>query len=170
LLTANEPDQQKRIAALTASTEETIFDLGRDHRYLKKGYGDAVEQIELTNRGAEVTARIISLLDEMTRAEDNLLQIKTTAASKTGDRTIATVAIGSGFSAVIVFLAIGLIHRDLSERRRGEERLAKERAFLDLAIASLPGTFCLFDRDGNFFGGTSTLRLFRDIHPKRLRR
>jgi PAS domain-containing protein len=58
------------------------------------------------------------------------------------------LVIGSAFSAVIVFIAIGLIHRDLSERRQSEERLAKERAFLDLAIASLPGTFCLFNRDG----------------------
>ena len=127
-----------------------------------------MEQIELTNRGAEVTARITSLLDEMTRAEDNLLQIKTTAASKTGDRTIATVAIGSGFSAVIVFLAIGLIHRDLSERRRGEERLAKERAFLDLAIASLPGTFCLFDRDGKLLRWNFNLETISGYSPEEI--
>jgi two-component system cell cycle sensor histidine kinase/response regulator CckA len=168
LLTANEPDQQKRIAALTASTEETISIWEETTAHLQKGNGDAVEQIELTNRGAEVTARITSLLDEMTRAEDNLLQIKTTAASKTGDRTIATVAIGSGFSAVIVFLAIGLIHRDLSERRRGEERLAKERAFLDLAIASLPGTFCLFDRDGKLLRWNFNLETISGYSPEEI--
>ena len=35
--------------------------------------------------------------------------------------------------------------------------MAKERAFLDLAIASLPGTFCLFDRDGKLLRWNSNL-------------
>ena len=146
LLTADEPDQQKRIAALTASTEKEISIWEETVAHLQKG--QAASQIELTSKGADVAARIISLIGEMTRAEEELLSIKTTVASKTGDRTIATVVIGSAFSAVIVFIAIGLIHRDLSERRQSEARLAKERSFLDLAIASLPGTFCLFNRDG----------------------
>jgi two-component system, cell cycle sensor histidine kinase and response regulator CckA len=168
LLTANEPDQRKRIAALTASTEETISIWEETTGHLQKGKGDAAQQIELTNKGAKVTARIIALLDEMTRAEDDLLQIKTVSASKTADRTIATVAIGSGFSAVIVFLAIGVIHRDLSERTRGEEKLAKERAFLDLAIASLPGTFCLFDRDGKLLRWNFNLETISGYSPEEI--
>jgi two-component system cell cycle sensor histidine kinase/response regulator CckA len=168
LLTADEPDQQKRIAALTASTEKTISIWEETSAHLQKRKGDAMAQIELTNKGADVTARIISLLDEMTRAEDDLLRIKTTAANKTGDRTIATAALGSGFSAVIVFLAIGLIHRDLSERRQGEERLAKERAFLDLAIASLPGTFCLFDREGKLLRWNFNLETISGYSPEEI--
>jgi two-component system, cell cycle sensor histidine kinase and response regulator CckA len=165
LLTADEPDQQKRIAALTASTEKTIAIWEETSARLPKGKADAAAQIELTNKGAEVTARIISLLDEMTKAEDDLLRIKANAARRTGDRTMATVAMGSGFSAVIVFLAIGLIHRDLSERKQGEERLAKERAFLDLAIASLPGTFCLFDRDGKLLRWNFNLEAISGYSP-----
>src|SRR5260370_39563596 len=168
LLTANEPDQRKTIAALIASTEETISIWEETTAHLQKGKGDAAQQIELTNKGAEVTARIIALLDEMTRAEDDLVRIKTTAASKTGDRTIATVAIASGFSAVIVFLAIGLIHRDLSERKLGGEKLAKERAFLDLAIASLPGTFCLFDRDGKLLRWNFNLETISGYSPEEI--
>jgi two-component system, cell cycle sensor histidine kinase and response regulator CckA len=165
LLTEDEPEQQKRIAALTASTEKTIAIWGETSARLPKGKADAAAQIELTNKGADVTARIISLLDEMTKAEDNLLRVKANAAKTTGDRTMTTVAMGSGLSAVIVFLAIGLIHRDLSERKQGEERLAKERAFLDLAIASLPGTFCLFNRDGKLLRWNFNLETISGYSP-----
>src|SRR5260370_2786566 len=168
LLTANEPDQRKTIAALIASTEETISIWEETTAHLQKGKGDAAQQMEVSNKGAEVTPEIIALLDEMTRAEDDLLGIKPTAASTTGDRTIATVAIASGFYAVIVFLAIGLIHRDLSERKRGEEKLAKERAFLDLAIASLPGTFCLFDRDGKLLRWNFNLETISGYSPEEI--
>src|SRR5260370_36352836 len=62
LLTANEPDQRKTIAALIASTEETISIWEETTAHLQKGKGDAAQQIELTNKGAEGTARIIGLL------------------------------------------------------------------------------------------------------------
>src|SRR6266436_245921 len=169
LLTADEPGQQKRIAALTAATEKTISIWEETSAHLRQSKGDKAAQIELTNKGAEVTAGIIALLDEMTKAEDNLLRLEASAASRSGNRTIATVALGSGFSAVIVFLAIGLIHRDLSERRQGEERLAKERAFLDLAIASLPGTFCLFDRYGKLLRWNLNLETVSAYSPDEIK-
>ena len=133
LLTEDEPDQEKRIAALTASTEKTIVIWEETAARLPKGKADAAAQIELTNKGADLTARIISLLEEMTRAEDNLLLVKATDARKTGDHTIATVAIGSWFSGVIVFLAIVLIHRDLSERRLAEMKIHEQANLLELA-------------------------------------
>ena len=169
LLTADAPGQQKRIAALTAATEKTISIWEETSAHLQKGQGDKAAQIQLTNKGAEVTAGIIALLDEMTKAEDDLLRVKASAASRSGYRTIATAALGSGFSAVIVFLAIGLIHRDLSERRQAEERLAKERAFLDLAIASLPGTFCLFDRYGKLLRWNFNLEAVSGYSPDEIK-
>ena len=59
LLTADEPDQQERIEALTASTEKTIAIWEEIAAHLPKGKADAAAQIELTNKGADVTARII---------------------------------------------------------------------------------------------------------------
>jgi CHASE3 domain sensor protein len=122
LLTADEPDLQKGVAMLTATTENAISIWEQVSAHLQNGKGDAAAQVELTNKGADVTAAITALIRVLTRTEDNLLRIKASAASRSGGSTIAVVALGSGFSAVIVFLAIGLIHRDLSERRRGEER------------------------------------------------
>jgi two-component system, cell cycle sensor histidine kinase and response regulator CckA len=168
LLTADEPDLQKGVAMLTAATENAISIWKQVSAHLQNGKGDAAAQVELTNEGADVTAAITALIRVLTRTEDNLLRIKASAASRSGDSTIAVVALGSGFSAVIVFLAIGLIHRDLSERRRGEERLDRERAFLDLAIASLPGTFCLFDRNRKLLRWNSNLETLSGYSPEEI--
>ena len=168
LQTVDEPDLQKGVSILSGATEKAISIWEQVSAHLQKGKGDAAAQIELTNKGADVTAAITALIGVMTRSEDNLLRIKASAASRNGDWTIAAVALGSGFSAVIVFLAIGLIHRDLSERRQGEERLAKERAFLDLAIASLPGTFWLFDRNRKLLRWNSNLETVSGYSPEEI--
>ena len=60
------------------------------------------------------------------------------------------------------------LRRDLSERRRGEERLDRERAFLDLAIASLPGTFCLFDRNRKLLRWNSNLETSSGYSPEEI--
>lgn len=42
------------------------------------------------------------------------------------------------------------IVRDVTERKKAEEALLKEKAFSDIAIDSLPGIFFLLDQDGRF--------------------
>jgi len=42
------------------------------------------------------------------------------------------------------------IARDITERKRAEEELLKEKAFSDVSINSLPGIFYLFDEKGRF--------------------
>jgi len=39
---------------------------------------------------------------------------------------------------------------DISERKKAEEKLFREKAFLDSTINSIPGVFYLFDREGKF--------------------
>ncbi|MCP4687387.1 MAG: PAS domain S-box protein [Desulfobacterales bacterium] len=46
-------------------------------------------------------------------------------------------------------LALSIV-RDITERKRTEEELLKEKAFSDAAIASLPGVFYVFDERGKF--------------------
>ena len=45
---------------------------------------------------------------------------------------------------ILIFL------RDITERKRIEEELLREKNFSDLVLNSLPGIFYLFDEDGNF--------------------
>jgi PAS domain S-box-containing protein len=131
-LTADNPDQQTRIAKLNALTEQslsiwsTTADAARAAQQAGGQIPPLAREIELRGCVAELTA----LLDEMNDSEDNLLRTISATASESGSRTITIVLLGGGFSTLVVLLAIAILRRDLAEKSRAEEALRRREAEL----------------------------------------
>ena len=85
--------------------------------------------------------------------------------AQVGQRTHGLVRAGytTYHREILPSLAAGGVHF-LTE----EEVAPKERAFLDLAIASLPGTFCLFDRDGKLLRWNFNLEAISGYSPEEI--
>src|SRR5208337_4675268 len=54
-------------------------------------------------------------------------------------------------------IGVVLVFRDVTEKRRAEERFRKEKEFTDLTIESLPGIFYLVDEDMRFVRWNTSL-------------
>jgi PAS domain S-box-containing protein len=59
--------------------------------------------------------------------------------------------------------------RDITERRRADEALRKEKAFSDTVIASVPGTFYVLDRQGRFIRWNATQETLTGLTAQQLR-
>src|SRR3984893_5246778 len=131
-LTADNPDQQPRIAKLKSLTDQSLSiwaataDAARATRQAGGQIPPLAREIELRSCLAELT----SLMDKLNASEDNVLRTRTAAASESGARTISVVLLGGGFSTLVVLLAIGILRRDLAEKRRAAEALRKREAQL----------------------------------------
>ncbi|MBU6401622.1 MAG: PAS domain S-box protein, partial [Verrucomicrobia bacterium] len=118
-LTIDNPDQQQRAVKLGALVEARIA-LFTESYAASQPTNRAIASSEFMQRGQAETQFIRSLLDEMIKVEDDLLQARTTAASQSATRSIALLWAGCGFSVLMACLAIGVIHRDMTERGRIE--------------------------------------------------
>ncbi|MBV8142293.1 MAG: PAS domain S-box protein, partial [Verrucomicrobia bacterium] len=152
-LTADNPDQQRRIAELKSLTEQSLSiwaataDAARAARRTGGQIPPLAREIELRSCIAELT----TLLDKMNAGEDEMLRARSDAAGASGARTIVIVLLGGGFSTLVVLLAIAILRRDLTEKRQAAEALRKREAELREAqrVASVgswewiidPGTF-----------------------------
>src|SRR3984957_6436369 len=131
-LTADNPDQQTRIAKLNALTEQSLSiwaataDAARAAQPAGGQIPPLAREIELRGCVAELTA----LLDTMNQSEDNLLGTISATARDSGPKTISIVLLGGGFSTLVVLLAIAILRRDLAERRRAEDALRRREAEL----------------------------------------
>jgi PAS domain S-box-containing protein len=131
-LTADNPDQQKRITELNSLTEQslsiwaTTANAARAAQQAGGQIPPLAREIELRSCVAELTA----LLDDMNESEDNLLRTISATARESGARTISIVVFGGGFSTLVVLLAIVILHRDLAKKRRAEEALRRREAEL----------------------------------------
>ncbi|MBV9104606.1 MAG: PAS domain S-box protein [Verrucomicrobia bacterium] len=131
-LTADNPDQQTRIAELKSLTEQSLSiwaataDAARAARQAGGQIPPLAREIELRSCIAELT----TLLDKMNASEDEVLRTRSDAASKSGARTISVVLLGGGFSTLVVLLAIAILRRDLAEKRQASEALRRQEAEL----------------------------------------
>src|ERR1700730_7604933 len=126
-LTADNPDQQPRIAELKALTEQSLSiwsataEAARTAQQAGGQIPPLAREIELRSCVAELT----SLMDKLNANEDDVLRTRSAAASESGERSISVVLLGGGFSTLVVLLAIGILRRDLAEKRRAAEALRK---------------------------------------------
>ncbi len=131
-LTADNPDQRKRIAELKTLTDQSLSiwaATAEAARAAEQNGGQIpplAREIELRSCVIELT----TLLEKMNESEDDVLRARSAAASESGARTISVVVLGGGFSTLVVLLAIAILRRDLAERRRAEEALRRRETEL----------------------------------------
>jgi PAS domain S-box-containing protein len=131
-LTGDDPDQKGRVGELNALTEQSLSIWSTTAGAARAAQQDGgqipplAREIELRSCVAALTA----LLDKMNDSEDDLLRTRSATARESGARAISVVLLGGGFSSLVVLLAIGILRRDLAEKRRAEEALRKRETDL----------------------------------------
>ena len=131
-LTADDADQKGKFDKLTALTEQilSIWAAATDAARAGKVDGEPIPPLAREFELRICVADLSALLDEMNKAEENLLQARSAMARRSGKRAIAIVVLGGGFSALVVLFALAILHRDLEERRRAEVALRRREAEL----------------------------------------
>jgi PAS domain S-box-containing protein len=139
--TTDEPTQKNNFDKLTALTEQilSIWAVAADAARAGKLDGESIPPLAREFELRVCVAELSTLLDEMNKAEENLLQARSGTAGRSGKRAIAIVVLGGGFSTLVVLFAIAILHRDLEERRRAEDALRKRERELKEAqrVASM---------------------------------
>jgi methyl-accepting chemotaxis protein len=115
-LTADNPDQQRRLSAVAPLIDAKLAEL-KQTIDLRRAQGfDAAVKVVLNNTGKTFMDQIRALVSEADLEEQNLLKQRSDEARASADLTMAVILWG-GLAGVLVVAAIGwLITRSLSEQ------------------------------------------------------
>jgi signal transduction histidine kinase/CheY-like chemotaxis protein len=129
-LTADNPDQQRRVAMLSAALAEKLDSLQGDIDWRREKGFEATRQRVATGIGTQEMEAVRVIVSEMKQNEENLLRRRNL------DSQLSTSKIILAFSCVLFleFLLLGLVYyllqRDIAERRQMEEATLRLNAEL----------------------------------------
>jgi PAS domain S-box-containing protein len=151
-LTADNPRQQKNVAAVEALVQEiratAQSSITLKPRQLELG-NDA--QVALVNASSNKLDEVRQLIEEMTRNEAHLLSIRSREAEASARISIYLLVFGGLASFFLLFVAFGLLRREVNERGRAQDSLRQSNAFLDSVIENIPNMIFVKDaRDLKF--------------------
>ena len=136
-LTADNPDQQARLAELRRIAGEKIDELGRTVALLRKGDRDGALAVVRTDRGKALMDRARALVVEMSGEEDRLLTERSAAASNAVWRAVASVVVATIIVALSLLLVAYLKRREDSERDRAVVALRLSEEWLTRMMESI---------------------------------
>jgi PAS domain S-box-containing protein len=139
-LTADNPEQQERLARLEPLVAERLLTLQETSALRREqGRDAAAERVRLTG-GSGLDTSIRGLIDEMRAAERVLLDTRVVTASAMASRTRWIIAGGSVVVVMITLGSIVLIGREVERRRRMDRgRRAAEARYRQLFDRNLAG-------------------------------
>ena len=129
-LTADNPSQQRRVAALQpqvaqkVALSERLVDLRR-----REGM-EAAAALVATEQGRTLTDKIHAVATEMDNEERQLLEVRSAALRASERNTMLAVGGFTAIALTLLLLVYLLVTRDITERKRAESHL---RALLDAA-------------------------------------
>ena len=138
-LTADNPAQQQRLAAVTPLIRRRVSLADQIIAVRTAGGLDAAAAAVREGEGRRVMDQIRQAVDEMTAAENRLLAERDGRARVRGRQTLLTVVAGSALGFVCVGLASLMIRSDMARRHAAEQRVAALNRTLELQNAQLEG-------------------------------
>jgi len=142
-LTQDNPDQQRRLAALEPLIQEKISRANTVVKLRRSGDTAGAFQFIATGQGKAVMDEIRKVIGEMEAAEEELLQQRTARAQAMARTTQEIVTFGGLLSLGLVGLASVIVRRDFEKRQRAE---AERDRFFTLSLDML----CISHGDGYF--------------------
>ncbi len=141
-LTADNPEQQKRLEALQPLLEQRMDLLEESFRRPQSASPDAAE-VGTTMPGAEMTNQINAEIETMKESEQELLRERAARARASARRTRLVLALGAATTIAMLLAVFTLLRREARERARAEEDLNR---FFDVSADLL----CVSGTDGYF--------------------
>jgi methyl-accepting chemotaxis protein len=115
-LTSDNPNQQRRFAAVTPLIENKLAELGNTVTLRRTQGFDAALKVVVTNAGKTYMDQVRTILAEADQEEQSLLQKRSAEARASSDMTMAVILWG-GLLGVLIVGAIGwLISKSLSDQ------------------------------------------------------
>jgi two-component system, NarL family, sensor histidine kinase EvgS len=147
-LTSDNSNQQKRIQLLAPLVQKKLVELQRTIDLRKNEGLAAANRVVLEGSGKQWMDQIRAILAEMANEEKDLLRIRTQEANEGVARSVRTILAGTLVSVSLLVLCFGLLQRELSERTKAQEALAKSETWFSTTLSSIGDAVIATDMNG----------------------
>jgi PAS domain S-box-containing protein len=147
-LTVDNPEEQTRIASLSALVQSRMDLISTTILLFQSGHQDRAKEMVVSERGRLLLVKINKLMVDMVQTESSLRGSRTAAYQASVHRTIASIYLASGIVAVgILVLAYQILLAANRRDRRARARLVRERWFRS-TLSSLGHAVIATDKRG----------------------
>jgi PAS domain S-box-containing protein len=136
-LTADNPNQQARIAQLHALADQKLKELAATISLYRAGDSEAAEDMVLTNRGLQTMQRIRALMDQMEQEERSLDARRRETYRKSTQLTVACVYLTSALAGVGLVLLGYFVLRDLALREKHSVEIRQREEWFRVTLTSI---------------------------------
>ena len=147
-LTSDEPKQQRHVQALEPLVKKKLAELQTTINLRKSKGLAAANAVVLAGSGKQWMDQIRVVLKEMADEESDLRSIRTEEMNRALADASRTVVGGSLLSVLLISLVFAVLLRELSERKRTQEALAKRETWFATTLGSIGDAVIATDMNG----------------------
>jgi PAS domain S-box-containing protein len=147
-VTSSDPNQQKHVQNLDLLTENKLAELQRTIDLRRRGEISAANQLVLQGSGKRWMDQIRGVITDMKNEGHELRNIRSQQMNAMVVETKRTIIVGYFLSFGLLVFVIVLLDRELRERKRAQEALAKSEKWLATTLGSIGDGVIATDMNG----------------------